>query len=128
MASGKGTLNRVTLMGRLGANPQAKTTPQGKLHVSFNLATVNIWKESDGKQQDRTDWHRVVMWGRQAEIAKEYLKKGSYVYLEGRLQTRNYEDRGEKKFITEVVSENFQMLSKEGDVSTGGETQEEYQF
>ena len=127
MASGKGTLNRVTLMGRLGANPQAKTTPQGKLHVSFNLATVNIWKESDGKQQDRTDWHRVVMWGRQAEIAKEYLKKGSYVYLEGRLQTRNYEDKGEKKFITEVVSENFQMLSKEGDVSTGGETQEEYQ-
>lgn len=116
MGAGKGTLNKVMLVGRLGADPQIKTTTSGKMHASFNMATVNVWKDKAGEKQERTDWHRVTAWGRQAEIAGEYLKKGSYVYVEGRQQTRSYDDAdGIKKFITEIVVENFQMLGKRED-------------
>jgi single-strand DNA-binding protein len=111
MAQGRGTVNKVILLGRLGADPQLKYTPSGRATVNFNLATNQVWKDQEGKQQEKTDWSRVVAWGKLAEIMGEYLKKGGLVYIEGRLQTRSYEDtNGVKKFITEVVAQEMEML------------------
>ncbi len=107
----KGTLNRVMLIGRLGADPQLKYTSSGRANVNFNLATNASWKDSDGNQQEKTDWHRIVAWGKLAEIIGEFLKKGSNVYIEGRLQTRSYDDQnGVKRYITEVVASDLEML------------------
>jgi single-strand DNA-binding protein len=121
MAFGRGTVNKVILVGRLGADPQLKYTPSGKATVSFNLATNYVWKDQEGKQQEKTDWHRVTAWGKLAEVMGEWLKKGSPVYLEGRLQTRTYDDaNGVKKWITEVVATEMEMLGggKRGDSGT----------
>ncbi len=116
MARGRGTVNKVILVGRLGADPQLKYTPSGKANASFNVATNAVWKDQDGNQQEKTDWHRVTAWGKLAEVMGEWLKKGSYVYLEGRLQTRSYEDtNGVKKWITEVVATDMEMLGKKGE-------------
>ena len=118
MARGRGTVNKVILVGRLGADPQLKYTPSGKANASFNVATNFVWKDQDGNQQEKTDWHRVTAWGKLAEVMGEWLKKGSYVYLEGRLQTRSYEDtNGVKKWITEVVATDMEMLGKKGEAS-----------
>jgi len=107
----KKDLNRVTLIGRLGADPQVRYTPSGKASANFNLATGRSWKDSDGNQKEETDWHRVTVWGRLAEVCGEYLKKGSQIYCEGRLQTRSYDDsNGVTKYITEVVMNDMQML------------------
>jgi single-strand DNA-binding protein len=116
MAIGRGTVNKVILVGRLGADPQLKYTPSGRANVNFNLATNAVWKDQEGNQQEKTDWHRVSAWGKLAEIMGEWLKKGSYVYIEGRLQTRSYEDsNGVKKYITEVVATDLEMLGKKGE-------------
>lgn len=116
MARSKGTVNKVILVGRLGADPELKYTPSGRAFVNFNLATNAAWKDQDGNQQERTDWHRVTSWGKLAEIMGEYLKKGSLVYVEGRLQTRNYDDaNGVKRYITEVVADEMTMLGGKGD-------------
>ncbi|MFC1502599.1 single-stranded DNA-binding protein [bacterium] len=124
MARGRGTVNKVILIGRLGADPQLKYTPSGKANVNFNLATNASWKDQEGNQQERTDWHRVVAWGKLAEVMGEWLKKGSSVFLEGRLQTRTYDDsNGVKKWITEVVVTDMEMLGKKAD--SGGGTSEE---
>jgi len=123
MARGRGTVNKVILVGRLGADPQLKFTPSGKANASFNVATNYVWKDQDGNQQDKTDWHRVTAWGKLAEVMGEFLKKGSYVYLEGRLQTRNYDDaNGVKKWITEVVATDMEMLGRKGEGAGGGDT------
>jgi single-strand DNA-binding protein len=123
MARGRGTVNKVILVGRLGADPQLKYTPSGKANVNFNLATNAVWKDQEGNQQERTDWHRVVAWNKLAEIMGEWLKKGSYVYLEGRLQTRTYEDsNGVKKWITEVTASDMEMLGKKGDSAGTGDS------
>ena len=115
MARGKGTVNKVILIGRLGADPQLKYTPSGRANANFNLATNAAWKDKEGNQQERTDWHRISAWGKLAEIMGEWLKKGSQVYIEGRLQTRSYEDsNGVKKYITEVVAEEMTMLGGKG--------------
>ena len=104
-------VNKVILIGNLGADPELRYTPAGAAVASFNIATTEKWKDKDGQMQERTDWHRVVAWGKLAEIMGEWLKKGSQVYLEGRLQTRSYEDtNGVKKFITEVVAQEMEML------------------
>jgi single-strand DNA-binding protein len=119
MAIGRGTVNKVILIGRLGADPQLKYTPSGKANVSFNLATKAYWKDQEGKQQERTDWHRIVAWEKLAEVIGEWLKKGSPVYIEGRLQTRSYEDaNGVKKYITEVIATDMEMLGKKGEGGT----------
>ncbi|MBN1893533.1 single-stranded DNA-binding protein [bacterium] len=111
MARGRGTVNKVILVGRLGADPQLKYTPSGRANVTFNIATNAVWKDQEGKQQERTDWHRIVAWGKLAEIMGEYLKKGHRVYLEGRLQTRSWEDsNGVKKWTTEVTATDMEML------------------
>ena len=122
MARGRGTVNKIILVGRLGADPQLKYTPSGKANASFNLATNMVWKDQDGNQQEKTDWHRITAWGKLAEVMGEWLKKGSYVYLEGRLQTRSYDDaNGVKKWITEVVATDMEMLGRKGETQTGGE-------
>ena len=115
MSRGRGTVNKVILIGRLGADPQLKYTPSGRANVNFNLATNAVWKDQEGNQQERTDWHRVVAWGKLAEVMGEWLKKGSLVYLEGRLQSRSYDDaNGVKKWVTEVVASDMEMLGKKG--------------
>jgi single-strand DNA-binding protein len=120
MARGRGTVNKVILVGRLGADPELKYTPSGQARASFNLATNAVWKDQEGNQQERTDWHRITAWGKLAEIMGEWLKKGSYVYLEGRLQTRSYEDtNGVKKYITEVVANDMEMLGRKGEAGGG---------
>lgn len=120
MARGRGTVNKVILVGRLGADPQLKFTPSGRANANFNLATNYSWKDQEGNAQEKTDWHRIVAWGKLAEVMGEWLKKGSYVYLEGRLQTRSYEDaNGVKKWITEVVVTDMEMLGRKGD--SGGD-------
>ena len=111
----KGTVNKVILIGRLGADPQLKYTPSGCANVNFNLATNESWKDKDGNQQEKTDWHRVVAWGKLAEIIGKWMKKGSSIYLEGRLQTRTYDDQnGVKRYITEVVALDIEMLGGRG--------------
>ncbi len=118
MAVGRGTLNKVLLIGRLGADPEYRVAPNGAPVVNFNLATNIVWRDQEGNQQERTDWHRVVAWRQLAETANQFLKKGSRVYVEGRLQTRTYEDRnGVRRWVTEVVAEKIQFLDTKGEVT-----------
>ena len=91
MASGKASVNKVILIGNLGADPELKYTPNGAAVANLSLATIDTWKDNDGNKQERTEWHRVIIWKKLAEIAAEHLKKGSKVYFEGRLQTRSTE-------------------------------------
>ncbi|MBX7150490.1 single-stranded DNA-binding protein [bacterium] len=107
----KGTLNKVILIGRLGKDPELRYTPTGAAVATFNVATNESYKDKEGKEVDNTDWHRIVAWRKLAEICGQYLKKGSLVYIEGKLKTRNYDDKdGTKKYITEIVADNMQML------------------
>ena len=126
MARGRGTVNKVILVGRLGADPQLRYTPSGRANASFNLATNAVWKDQEGNQQERTDWHRITAWGKLAEIMGEYLKKGSSVYIEGSLRTRSYEDaNGVKKYITEVNASEMVMLGKKSEGVSPDESQPE---
>ena len=104
------SVNKVILIGRLGADPEIRYTADGQPVATFRIATNEVWVK-DGQKQERTEWHRIVAFGRLAEICGEYLSKGRQVYIEGRLQTRSYEDReGIKRFVTEIVALNMQML------------------
>jgi single-strand DNA-binding protein len=109
-------VNKVILIGNLGRDPEVRSTPSGQPVATFTLATSRRWRDKNNQKQEQTEWHTVVVWGKQAEIAGQYLTKGKQVYVEGRLQTRSWDDRntGEKKYKTEVVCENFQMLSARG--------------
>ncbi len=116
-------LNKVILIGNLGRDPEVRSTPSGQPVASFTLATSRRWKDKNGQRQEQTEWHNIVVWGRQAEVAGQYLTKGKQVYVEGRLQTRSWDDKqtGEKKYRTEIVCENFQMLGQRGgDFEAGG--------
>ncbi len=109
------SLNKVMLLGRLGADPEIRYTQGGQAVSTLNLATNHNWKDESGVLQTRTDWHRVVVWGKLAETCHEYLKKGSKLYLEGTLQTRQYEDKdGQKRYITEVKMNDMIMLDSKG--------------
>ncbi len=109
-------VNKVILVGNLGADPTMRHTPSGSAVVNFNVATSETFKNKNGEKETRTEWHRVVAWARLAEICNEYLKKGKQVYIEGRLQTRSWEDQsGTKKYSTEVVANNMVMLGRAGD-------------
>jgi single-strand DNA-binding protein len=116
-------VNKVILVGNLGRDPERRSTPSGQQVATFSVATSRRWRDRDGNRQEQTEWHNVVCWGRQAEVAGEYLKKGRQIYVEGRLQTRSWDDKqtGEKKYRTEVICENFQMLGQRGDGGGGGE-------
>ena len=104
-------LNKVMLMGHLGQDPTLRHTGSGKAVCNFTLATNEKWKDKDGEKQERTEWHRIVLWDKQAEVAAQYLDKGSAVYIEGRVQTREWEDKeGAKKYTTEIVANDMQFL------------------
>jgi len=116
------SLNKVLLIGNLGRDPELRYTPSGRAVANFSIATTEQWKDKEGQKQDRTDWHNIVLWGRQAEIAKDYLRKGKQIYLEGRIQTRSYDDKeGNKKWITEIIGDRFLMLGRKGDSGAADE-------
>ena len=106
------SLNKVQLIGNLTADPEVKETPSGQKVATFSVATSRQWKDAAGMKQEASDFHTVVVWGKLAEICEQYLTKGKKVYIEGRLQTRSWEDQsGTKRYKTEVVAENLIMLS-----------------
>ena len=108
------SLNKVLLIGNLGSDPETRFTPSGAQVANFSLATSESWNDKDGQRQERTEWHRIVLWRRLAEIAGQYLKKGSKVYIEGKLQTRSWEDQqGQKRQTTEIVASTMKMLGAE---------------
>lgn len=105
------SVNKVILLGRLGGEPELKYTPAGNSVCSFSLATSEQWKDKEGKKQERTEWHRVVIWGKLAELASQYLNKGHQVYLEGKNQTRKWDDKnGVTRYTTEVLVSNLSFL------------------
>ena len=104
-------LNRVQLIGRLGKDPEGKFTPTGKKVTHFSVAVSNRWKSNEGEMKESTEWVNVEAWERLGETCQEYLKKGSLVYLEGRLKTDKYEDKGETRYFTKVVAQMVQFLS-----------------
>ena len=104
-------VNKVILIGNLGADPETRYMPSGGAVTNIRIATSESWKDKQtGEQKDRTEWHRITFYGRLAEIAGEYLKKGSQVYVEGRLRTRTYEKEGQTHYSTEIIADNMQML------------------
>ena len=119
-------INKVILVGNLGADPETRYTPSGTAITSIRIATSEAWKDkTTGEQQERTEWHRVKFFGRLAEIAGEYLKKGSQVYVEGRLQTRKWQDKeGQEKYTTEIIADRMQMLGSRAGGGGGGEPPE----
>jgi single-strand DNA-binding protein len=106
------SLNRVQLIGRLGKDPEGKFTPTGKKVSHFSVAISNRWKNKEGETQEYTEWVNVEAWGRLGEVCQEYLKKGSLVFIEGRLKTDKYENNGENKYYTKVVALSMQMLDR----------------
>jgi single-strand DNA-binding protein len=115
-------INKVILVGNLGRDPEVRSTPSGQPVASFTLATTRKWKDKSGQRQEQTEWHQIVCWGRQAEVAGQYLTKGKQIYVEGRLQTRSWDDKtsGEKRYRTEVICDNFQMLGSRSGGGGGG--------
>jgi len=118
------SVNKVILIGNLGKDPELKYTPSGTAYAKFSLATNERYKDKTGNWQDRTEWHNIVAWQRTAEIAGEYLKKGRTVYIEGRIQTRSWDDQqsGQKKYMTEIIANNLVLLGggREGGGEGGG--------
>ncbi|MEW6405755.1 MAG: single-stranded DNA-binding protein [Chloroflexota bacterium] len=106
------SLNRVQLIGRLGKDPEGKFTPTGRRVTHFSLAVSNRWKSKEGEMKEFTEWVNIEVWGRLGEICLEYLKKGSLIFVEGRLKTDRYEDKGEPKYYTKVVALSLQFLDK----------------
>lgn len=114
-------LNKVFLIGNLGRDPELRSLPSGQAVAEFSVATSRRWKDRDGNAQEETEWHRIVCFGRQAEIAGQYLRKGRQIHVEGRLRTRSWDDQqsGQKRYMTEVVCDNFQMLGSRDDGGRG---------
>ncbi len=117
------SVNKVILIGNLGKDPEVKFTPNGMAVAKFSIATNERFKDKEGQWQDRTEWHNIVAWQRLAEICGEYLKKGRSVYVEGRLQTRSWDDKdsGQKKYMTEIVANDIVLLGGQRDASGGGD-------
>ena len=115
----KGSVNKVILVGNLGKDPEVRYTPNGLAVANITIATTEVWKDkASGENQERTEWHRVAMYNRLAEITGEYLRKGSKVFIEGRLQTRKWQDKttGQDRYTTEIIADTLEMLGK----ATGG--------
>jgi single-strand DNA-binding protein len=109
------SVNKVILIGNLGGDPELRYTAGGMAMARFNIATKESWTK-DGNKEERTEWHRIVAWGKLGEICGEYLAKGKQVYIEGRIQTRSWEDKdGNKRYTTEIVAQTMQMLGPAGD-------------
>ena len=112
------SLNKVMLIGNLGADPEVRMTPSGVQVATISIATTSSWKDQSGAAQEKTEWHRVILWRGLADIVQKYLKKGNSVYIEGKLQSRSWEDNnGQKRYVTEVIADQLIML---GSASGGG--------
>jgi len=113
--AGRG-INKAILVGNLGGDPELRYTASGDAVANFTMATGEVWTDKDGNKQDRPEWHRIVAWRKLAEICGEYLKKGSQVYVEGKIRTRSWEDKdGVKKYTTEIQAENIVMLGRKSE-------------
>ncbi len=120
------SLNKVMLIGHLGADPELRYTPSGVPVATFRIATNETWRDAEGKPQEKTEWHTIVVWRKLAELTNDLLKKGSRVYVEGRLQTRTYEDKnGIRRTVTEIVADDIILL--EPRIATNGTVQEAQQ-
>lgn len=109
------SVNKVILIGNLGADPETRYLPSGDAVTNIRIATTDTWKDKSGEKQEHTEWHRVAFFGKTAEIAGEYLKKGSPVYVEGRIRTRKWQDKeGQERFSTEIVGDRMQLLGGRG--------------
>jgi len=116
-----GSVNKVILIGNLGADPELKYTPSSRALCNLRIATTDVFKDKGGQRQERTEWHRVTVWGDQAENCSKYLSKGRSVYVEGRLQTRSYDKDGQKHYATDVVAERVVFLGSGGGGGPAGE-------
>ena len=115
------SVNKVILVGRLGRDPETRFTGGGQAVANFSVATDETYKDKNGERQKRTEWHKIVVWGKQAEIAQQYLKKGSLIFIEGRIQSREWQDKeGQKRTSFEIVATNFRMLGGRGDGAGAG--------
>ncbi len=109
------SVNKVILIGNLGADPETRYLPSGDAVTNIRIATTEAWKDKGGEKQEHTEWHRIAFFGKQAEIAGEYLKKGSPVYVEGRIRTRKWQDKeGQDRYSTEIVADRMQLLGSRG--------------
>jgi single-strand DNA-binding protein len=115
------SVNKVILVGRLGRDPETRYTGGGQAVANFSVATDETFKDRNGERQKRTEWHKIVVWGKQAEIAQQYLKKGSLIFIEGRIQSREWQDKeGQKRTSFEIVANNFRMLGGRADGAAAG--------
>lgn len=115
------SVNKVILVGRLGRDPETRYTGGGQAVANFSVATDETYKDKSGERQKRTEWHKIVVWGKQAEIAQQYLKKGSLIFIEGRIQSREWQDKeGQKRTSFEIVATNFRMLGGRADSTAAG--------
>jgi len=114
-------VNKVIIIGNLGKDPELRHTPQGQAVATFSVATSESWNDKQGQKQERTEWHRIVVWGKQAELCSKYLSKGRKAYIEGRLQTRAWDDKeGQKRYTTEIVANTVQFLDSGASRGAGG--------
>ena len=117
---GRGSVNKAIVLGNLGQDPDGRSTSGGQMVANFSLATNRSWTDRNGQRQEQTEWHKIVAWAKLAEIIEQYLKKGDQVYIEGRLQTRSWEDKsGEKRYTTEIVAQEMVMLGSGGGARGG---------
>lgn len=115
-------VNKVTILGRLGKDPEVKSTQQGTSVVNFTVATSENWKDKNGEKQEKTEWHRIVAFAKLADIIAKYAKKGGQVYIEGKIQTRSWKDKdGQTKYTTEIIAQTFQFV---GSKASGGGSQD----
>lgn len=119
-----GSLNKVMIIGNLGRDPEVRAMPSGQKVANVNVATSERWtNKQTGQKEEKTEWHRIVLWGQQAEIAEKYLKKGSTAYFEGRIETRKWTDKdNQERYTTEIRCDNFTMLGGKRDGETGGDS------
>ena len=115
-------VNKAILVGNLGRDPEMRHTPNGQAVVNFTLATSESWTDKSGQKQERTEWHRIVVWGKRGETCAKYLSKGRSVYVEGRLRTRSWDDQeGKKRYMTEIIANDVQFLGGKGGGGGGGD-------
>ena len=114
------SINKVMLIGRLGQDPELKYTPSGSAVANFSLATTESWSDKNGQRQEKTEWHRIVVWGKLAELCNQYLAKGRQAFVEGSLQTRSWDDQnGQKRYTTEILARNIQFLGGQASAGEG---------
>ena len=119
------SVNKVILIGNLGKDPEVRFTAGGRAVARFSVATSDAWTDAEGSRQERTEWHNIVVWGKQAESCGQYLQKGRQVYIEGSIRYRSYDDKeGNKKYITEVIAQRVQFLGGGRGAGTGGQPRE----